>query len=547
MPTITFSLKDLNNLIGKKTDEKTLRELLTYCKAEIESVEGDEVSIKLNDTNLPYLWSVEGIAALLRGVLKKETGIPKAKIKQAPQKKLIVDQSIIPIRPHITAFLVKGPPLTEYLLKQLVQLQEKLSENYGRKREKVAIGLYPAEKIKFPVTYKAAPPETTFVPLDFNRKLTLTQILQQHPKGKTYAHLLEGKKKYPLLTDSQEQVLSFPPVINSANLGKLEVGTKEIFFEATGSELEQLQLAANIFILAFAQRGYEIQTFPITHPQKKTAEYWKTQQHKLDTKEAEKILGITLSQNTAATLLKQARYDVKGNTVIVPPYRQDIMHARDIIEDIAIIYGYNKLEPMQLTTHTTGGTTTTQKFIDQLRELATGLGYQEIFSAVLSNKEVVFKNTGAKEDAVEIENPTSQTYSIIRSWLTPILLEFLAQNKHTAYPQKIFEQGPVTKKTNNKAQDSESIAFATSHSKANYTETKQAADYILKQLAAEYTMEEYDHPSFIEGRGAQIKCRGVAVGFLGEISPKVLISFGLEMPVAVLEINVTELLQAPRR
>jgi len=61
-----------------------------------------------------------------------------------------------------------------YLLKQIIQLQEKLCDNYGRRRQKIAIGVYTSKKIEFPVNYKAVDPESVdFVPLDFKESLNL--------------------------------------------------------------------------------------------------------------------------------------------------------------------------------------------------------------------------------------------------------------------------------------------------------------------------------------------------------------------------------------
>ncbi|MBI2651896.1 phenylalanine--tRNA ligase subunit beta, partial [Candidatus Woesearchaeota archaeon] len=231
MPTITFSLKDLQHLVGKKLSIEEIQELAHYGKGDFESYdkETDEVKIDFGDTNLPYLWSVEGFARLIKGVLGLQKGIPEIKINKGDYQ-VIVDKSILKYRPYIACFAAKGHKIDDYLIKQIVQLQEKFCETYGRRRQKVSIGLYSYKRLAFPVHYKAVDPlSVEFVPLEFKAKMNLKEILAEHPKGRDYAWVLEGFEKYPILIDDKDEVLSFVPIINSNFTGKLEVGDENIF------------------------------------------------------------------------------------------------------------------------------------------------------------------------------------------------------------------------------------------------------------------------------------------------------------------------------
>src|SRR3989338_5652429 len=226
MPTITFSLKDLQNLVGKKITIDQLQDLAHYGKGDFEKYDKDtdEISIDFGDTNLPYLWSVEGFARLIKGILGLQKGTPKIEIKK-DQYKVIVEKSVSPIRPYIAAFVAKGHKVDDYLIKQMVQLQEKLCESYGRRRLKVAIGVYSYDKVKFPVHYRAVEPESVkFVPLEFKKEMTPQEILEEHPTGKEYAWILKDAKKYPILIDSADSVLSFPHIINSDLTGRVVSG-----------------------------------------------------------------------------------------------------------------------------------------------------------------------------------------------------------------------------------------------------------------------------------------------------------------------------------
>ncbi|MBI4143529.1 phenylalanine--tRNA ligase subunit beta, partial [Candidatus Woesearchaeota archaeon] len=224
MPTITFSLKDLQHLVGKKISVEELQELAHYGKGDFEGYdeETDEAKIDFGDTNLPYLWSVEGVARLLKGILGLQKGVPEIKVSKGDYE-VVVDRSVIKYRPYIACFAAKGKKMDDYLIKQIVQLQEKFCESYGRRRQKVSIGLYSYKRLKFPVHYKAVEPlSIEFVPLEFKAKMNLKEILAEHPKGRDYAWVLEGFDKYPVLMDDKNEVMSFVPIINSNFTGKLE-------------------------------------------------------------------------------------------------------------------------------------------------------------------------------------------------------------------------------------------------------------------------------------------------------------------------------------
>lgn len=551
MPTIKSSLKDLQNLIGKKVSIDELDGLLSYCKGGVEGYDKqtDELTIEVQDTNLPYLWSSEGIARLLKGVIGKEKGIPVLNVKKSSYE-VVVDKSVSAVRPFIVAFAAKGKKVDDSSIKQMVQLQEKLCESFGKRRSKVAVGIYRLNKINFPVHYKATEPESVeFIPLDFKRKMTQQEILEIHPKGKDYAWILKDAKKYPILMDSSNNVLSFPPIINSVETGKIEEGDSELFFEATGTDLKALNLAANIFAYALADRGYDIYSVSIKYDGRKlvTPEL-KTETIKVDRERAEELLGISLNAIDFKKLLEKARYNVNGNTVEIPSHRDDILHPVDVMEDAGIMYGYDSIKGLALSEYTTGRTTELVKFVNNVRELMVGQGYQEIMSPILSNKEVLYNVMNLKDfGTIEIGNPMSETYSCLRSWLIPVLMDVIAKNKHVDCPQKIFEEGLVAVRKGDSVVEYERLAVVSANVAANFTEIRQALDYIMHSLGVEYSVQEVKHPSFAEGRTARLSVAGKEIAFVGEINPAVLDNFGLKVPVAAFELNLSELFELVRK
>ena len=547
MPTITFSLKDLQNLVGKKLTIEEIQELAHYGKGDFDSYdkETDEVKIDFGDTNLPYLWSVEGFARLVKGILGMQKGIPEIKIHKGDYQ-VIVDKSVIRYRPYIACFSAKGCKIDDYLIKQLVQLQEKFCEGYGRRRQKVSIGLYSYKRLAFPVHYKAADPlSIEFVPLEFKAKMNLREILAEHTKGKEYAWILDGFEKYPILTDDKNEVLSFVPIINSNFTGKLEVGDENLFFEATGTDEEAVNLASNIFAYALYERGFDIYSVEAKYPDRKVVlPDLKSEVINIKNEQIKHLFGLELKENEVKHILEKAQFDFDDYKVKVPPYRKDILHPYDIIEDIGIMYGFDKIKELQLTTLTVGSTFKLNGFIDTVREIVIGIGYQESMSPILTNKDFLYKKMNIEDfGTIEIEDYMSETYSVVRSWILPNLIEIFSKNKHVAFPQKIFEEGIINTRKGENIIECSRIAIATSHEKADYTEIRQVLDYIMRCFGLHYDIEEAGHGSFIEGRVGRAIVKGKKVAYLGEINPAVLTEWGLEMPVAALELNLSEMFE----
>ncbi len=548
MPTITFSLKDLQNLVGKKLSIEEVQEFSHYGKGDFEGYDGQtgEVKIDFGDTNLPYLWSVEGFARLIRGILGMQKGIPEIKVRKADYE-VIVDKSVMKLRPHIACFIVKGREVDDYLIKQAVQLQEKFCETYGRRRQKVSIGLYSYRRLKFPVHYKAVEPlSVEFAPLECKSKMSLKQILSEHPKGKEYAWILEGFDKYPVLMDDKNEIMSFVPIINSNFTGKLEIGDDSMLFEATGTDENAVFLAASIFAYSLYERGFEIYSAQIKYPDRKAVSpNLSTESVAITHGQIKNLFGLELKESEIKHLLERAGFNFSSYNVQVPPYRADIMHPYDIIEDIGIMYGFDKIAELPLNTFTRGSALKISEFIDKAREIMVGMGYQEIMSPILTNKNFLYKKMNMEDfGTIELEDYMSETYSVVRSWLLPNLMEAFSKNMHVNFPQKIFEEGLVNARKAESATEYNRIAIASSHDKVDYTQMRQVLEYLLKCFGLHCDIEEAEHGSFIEGRCARAIVKGKKVAYLGEISPVVLENWGLEMPVAALELNLSELFEA---
>ncbi|RME54276.1 phenylalanine--tRNA ligase subunit beta [Candidatus Woesearchaeota archaeon] len=551
MPTIDISFKDLKNLMGAEISFEELEDqAILYVKGEIDGFEDDEVKVDCKETNRPDLWSTEGMARQIAPFYTKKKGVPKYNVKKGNYQ-VHVDKSTSKVRPAFVAAVIKNVKVTDYLIKQAVQLQEKVCMTFGRKRKEAAIGLYDLDKLKFPLYYKTVEPESIkFVPLGFKIKMTPGEILEDHPKGQEYGTLIKGYKRYPLVIDSNNEVASLPPIINSDYTGKVTEDTKNLFVEVTGYDLETVKVALNVMVAALADRGGLIESVEIIYPDKKVITPDFTPKKKtVSLPRLQKLSGLNLSNKEIKELLEKSGYNVniKKDTIEVeyPSYRQDILHDVDVIEDLLIAYGYNKIEPVIPDISTVGNLDKFEVFCDKVRNFMVGLGCQELLTFTLSNKDTLFEKMNVNEfPCVEIANPVSSQWSVLRNWVLPSMMEFLGKNSSQEYPQHVYEVGDAVVLDENEETKTKSIkrlAWAYAGKDATFTYAKQVLDFLLNGLKKSYDIVEVEHSSFINGRVGRVVVDGKKVAYIGEVNPQVIENFGIKLPVVAFELNLTDL------
>jgi len=269
-----------------------------------------------------------------------------------------------------------------------------------------------------------------------------------------------------------------------------------------------------------------------------------------------RILGLQLKAKQIAQMLRKAGHgareiDRNHVDVQIPCYRIDVMHAVDLVEDVAIAYDYNNIKPLWREMPTTGAVRPEQGIIDVTRELMVGLGFQEALTYTLTNPENLFKKMNhKKERIVEISNPKVITLTCLRNWLLPSLLEFAANNLHVECPQKLFEVGKATildMKKDTRTRDEDRLAAIIYDADASFTEAKSTLEAFTRNLGLEIQVKTAEHPSFIRGRAAKALVQGREVGILGEINPVVLEAWKLENPIAAFELDLEKIIKIKRR
>lgn len=559
MPTIDIDYAEFEKLLGMQLqrDMDKVNEILEFVKGEVKLFDEKSgvMGIEIKDTNRPDLWNVEGMTRALRGFLGLET-IPRRYEVDKPLIEVFVDERLRNTRPYIGCSIVKNVNLTDAIIRGFMHMQDKLDQSYGRNRQKTSIGLYNFDLIKPPLSYAVAEPAAvSFVPLGFEEKMSLSEILQRHPKGLEYGHIVKGHSYYPILLDAESKVLSFPPIINSNDLGRITEQTRNVLVEVTGTVHEAVLNTLKIVTLSLIDRGGKAYSATVHYlGEKKTVvtPNFDSNSMGLDVEYVNKVLGIRLTAKQIAELIPKAGISVQSITqgevkVQIPFYRIDVMHPVDLVEDIAIAYGYNNFKPLWREIPTTGYVRPEQALLDIARELMVGLGFQEILTYTLTNPENLFtKMNCKKKQVIEVANPKVQTLTCLRNWLLPSLMEFLSYNTSVEYPQKIFELGKITlhdEKSETKTRDDEHLAAVICHANASFTEIKSCLDAFFMNFGLNWQVKATKHPSFIDGRVGNIIVNKENIGIVGEIHPKVLEAWKLENPATAYELNVEKIIK----
>ncbi len=579
MPKIEVNEKLFYDMVGRRWDGRdAFEEALTCAKAELDEdsdkslPEDDRIlKIELNDTNRPDLWSTAGVARALRvhnGGKKSSYDFfsTPGNMKKATRK-VVVDSSAQKVRPFLAGFVASGKSVTDASLKDMIQTQEKVCWNFGRKRRSVSMGLYRIAIIEWPVHYKAVDPESVkFVPLQWDRPMNLREILAEHPKGKEYGFILENEAVHPLLLDAKGAILSYPPIINSADLGAVQVGDTDLFIELTGTDQPSVTLAANMMACDLADQGYTIEPVEVEYSydtpfgRKVTTPYYFQEPTFCSLARVEKFLGEKLSADECVAAIDRmdcrvekatdketaTEKAVEGVRVFPSPYRNDFLHAADVVEDVMIGRTMKSFAPMQPRDFTIGRLTPITSFSRKAKESLIGLGFQEmIYNYMGSRKDFVEKMLGDGSRIVRISNPMSENFEYVRDSILPCLMMSESVSGNAVYPHRIFEVGKVAyldDRENYGVRTRQHLGFLDASADANFNTVSSRLQAIFYYLNREYDVEEATDAHFIPGRAAAILYKGEKIGVFGELHPALLEAWGVTMPCTAAEFDLDALL-----
>jgi len=595
MPVVDIDPDELRDLTGhdEKSDED-LKDDLFGLGLEFEGETDDGLlQFEFGPDRLDRL-SVEGVARSLRYHYGDDRGVTVPDTND-PDFTFVVDADVPDERPYVTGAVIRGVDLDDAALESLIQLQEKLHATMGRKRAKGAIGIHDLTMLKGDtlseggegnsITYTGiAPDGDTFVPLDSDRELTPAEVLTEHSTGRTYADLVADYDRYPAIYD-ELGLFSFPPVINGR---RTEVSTesRELLVELTGTDQWTIDRMCAIICYALSARGATIEDVEVEYAGGDAGDDadadgagrtlrrpdFEVRSKSVTHGRIETILGVDLEERAVVDLFERSGLDAvvaggdgdgpgdadgagDGGTtyeVSIPPYRVDVLHPLDLIDDVGRAYGFGELEPKYPDVGTVGGRHERSRLEAATRNVLTGLGFEDLLNFHMTAEAEVYDRMGVEPgtgvlgggDPVEITEPYSGDYTILRPWALPSLLMVLENNTHRGYPQDLAEVGLVAERddeVNTRVAESRHVAGVLARTDATYEDAKARLQAVCRSFGVELATPATRHPSFIDGRAASVVIDGDDVGVVGEIHPAVLVEHDLELPVSGFEFELEAL------
>ena len=581
MPVVDIDPDELRELTGheEKGDEDLKSDLFGLGLEFEGETEDGLLQFEFGPDRLDRL-SVEGVARSLRYQYGDDRGVRVPDTNDADYT-FVVDEDVPDERPYVTGAIIRGVDLDEAGLDSLIQLQEKLHATMGRKRAKGAIGIHDLTMIKGEVlsedsggnsiTYTGIDPEgDTFVPLDSDREMTPAEVLEDHPTGETYADLIADYDRYPAIYD-ELGLFSFPPVINGRRT-EVSTDSRELLVELTGTDQWTIDRMCNIICYALSARGATIEDVEIEYADRTLVR----PDFEVDTKSVthdriETMLGVEFETEEVIDLFERSGLDAvvaddadasdeaaDAETVYevsIPPYRTDVLHPLDLVDDVGRAYGFDELEPRYPDIGTVGGRHERSRLEAATRNALTGLGFEDLLNFHMSSEDETYDRMNVEPgtdylgggDPVEITEPYSEDYTILRQWALPSLVMVLENNTHRAYPQDLAEVGLVAERdddVNTRVRERRHVAGVLARHDATYEDAKARLQAICGDFDVDLETPPTEHPSFIDGRAASVVIDGDAVGVVGELHPSVLVEHDLELPVAAFEFDLSALASA---
>lgn len=554
MPVVKVRLSTLSKSFPH-IQLKEIVEKLPYIGLDIEGIdEGDGIIRVEFNPNRPDYASENGILRALRGLFEMEVGLPIIKNVEESDYVINVDETVADIRPIIYGFVAKRQySLDEYEITQLISMQEDLHNGIGRKRKKTSIGLHNLDPIVFPLNYTTVPKNFSFIPLDTQNEFTIEQILTNLDVGKDYGYIINDSDKFPLLFDSQKNVLSLPPIVNG-NLTRITLDTKNLLIEVTSTSGKSAHDVLSILSFELYDMGFKIYSIQINSPFDGRSETPILDPLKMMVSAGyiNKILGLELSNRELIKCLEKSRCSGKilenGIECFIPRYRVDIFNPIDISEEVAIGYGIYRFDTSSPSLYFSGKKHINSMIFNSIREILVGLGFLEIINTNIISRKTVddffIKNADDDSNIISIGDSKNSEFEILRNSIIPSMMITLSKNIHEKYPQKLFEIGKTFQIQNSKIKEEWSLGVVIAHNNTDYSEIKSVLESLIKYCFNKHIKTpHFNFEYYLKGHSAKILLNENDIGNIGEVYPQVLENFKLRTLVSTFQINLDSLME----
>ncbi len=547
MVMINTTIKEMNALLRKNLNRDDYNELCFKYGIDLEG-DGEYLNFDMSSDRIE-LCSKYSVAFLLGQLL----GIKVRKSDAVTSKHADITIRNTE-RPFVNVLYVKLNSVLGGGVDELITIQDKLDKAAGRDRKLAAVGMFDHTKIKFPIEYsEAGKNEVKFAPLGSHGEKTYEQILEDTDKGRHYGHLL-GKK--PVVWRQKDgKIFALPPLIN-AGFASITEETKSIVVDITGTDRSSVNSLTKALIFNLQFFGEVSVLKPkYVDPKNDTHIDFKPERFFLYEKDVSELLGVEIPLKNVKDILMRFDYQIEtmqGGLMVVPPYyRQDMIHQVDIVDDVLRAYGVNNIKTDDRRTYTPGRLLPNAAAIELIRDSIIGFGYQELDLNVFTNETYQFKKTGINPvDYASFLGTKSSESTMARSNIVPEALRFISNNLHKRFPQKIFDVGFVVSKADTDVNfvDKARLCMLSCGAEANMSEMVVMLEKLLNEAVGVGKLRLSDENDLdglakmiIKGRGGIIYYADKKIGVLGEIHPRVLNEFGIELPAAFAEVYMDEL------
>lgn len=539
MPVVRIEFPRFSKMVG--ASKERIIDRLPYIGLDIESVGRDFARVEYSP-NRPDLGTDFGIARAMKGLMGKEVGLPTFRTRPSGVS-VTVDRRLSSVRPYIACVVATGLDMGDEDVRQIISLQEDLHNGLGRKRKSAAVGLHDMDALVPPFAYRAVGPSFEFVPLGLKGPVPIASIIADTHEGRTYGEALPSSRLFPVISDSKGTVLSFPPIING-EATRVTPKTRRMFVDVTSSDLKSGDDVLAVIATTLAEAGGKLGTVAIRYVERvRVTPDLSPIELPLDVDLVKSVLGLDLSRKGILASLARSRMGVRGGKAVGPRYRVDLMHPVDVAEEVALGYGIDRIVPLFPPSMQAGTFNRFEMFLDSVSTVMAGAGMIEVMTYELTDEKSLYTSfQRSPSGKVTVQDPKSLDHSVLRDSLIPSLMAALTGNAKSDYPQRIFEIGRVYGRQHVTVAESWHLACLVAHSQSSFTEAKMFLEAVCRLMSGEEVFTPSgEHWAFAPGRCAEIQVAKKRVGYVGELRPEAIDSFGIDVPIAGFELDLSTL------
>eukprot|EP01127_Copromyxa_protea_P001282 TRINITY_DN11313_c0_g1_i1.p1 TRINITY_DN11313_c0_g1~~TRINITY_DN11313_c0_g1_i1.p1 ORF type:complete len:605 (+),score=156.66 TRINITY_DN11313_c0_g1_i1:45-1859(+) len=433
----------------------------------IENEAGETIEYKIEvGANRYDLLCIEGLARAFRYFLGKDKDLPIYKtIQPATPQKMVINESVLSVRPVVVCAVLRGIKFTPESYDSFIALQEKLHHNICRRRTLASIGTHDLDTVEGPFSYEAIPPsEFKFIPLRQTTEVDgngMVELLEKDEHLKDFLYMVKDKPAFPVILDAKRRILSVPPIINGEH-SKISLNTKNVFIEVTGTDKTKAGIVLDMVCTMFSEycdEKFVVEQVEVVGNDSSFTPDWSVERTvTVELDYLSRGIGLPVEKESVVEYLHKMQLpsklseDQKSVVVSIPPIRSDILHACDILEDVAIGYGFERILNQAVTPKTVcrGAQQPVEKLSATLSKELALAGWTEILTFSLCSRADNYDKLLKPFDdqGVLVSNACGEDFQMLRTSLYSGLLKTVHHSQNIPLPINLFEISDICLRSN---------------------------------------------------------------------------------------------------